>query len=64
MGLGTCSSLQGFLAVVCEGLGSGKEESQSFPGSTALAFLEWHIRAILKRPCHVLPGGAQLLVMP
>lgn len=30
----------GVVAAACEGLGSGKEESQSFPGSMALAFLE------------------------
>lgn len=64
MELGTCSSVQVFVAAACEGSGSGKEESQSFPGSTALAFLEWDIRVILKWPCHILPGGEQLLVMP
>lgn len=61
MELGTCSSLQGFVAAACEGLGSGKEGSQSFPGSMALAFLD---KVILKWPCHILLGGGQLLVMP
>lgn len=63
-GAGDMFLTAGVVAAACEGLGSDKEESQSFPGSMALAFLEWDIRVIVKWPCHILPGGGQLLVMP
>lgn len=47
----------GIVAAACEGLGSDKEECQSFPGNMALAFQEWDIRVILKWPCHILTVG-------
>lgn len=62
LGLGTFLTA-GVVAAACEGLGSGKEESQSFPGSVALPTV-WDIKVILKWPCHILPGAEQLLVMP
>lgn len=63
-GAGDMFLTAGIVAAACEGLDSGKEGSQFFPGSMALFFLEWDIRVILKWPCHILPSGGQLLVMP